>query len=158
AFPTDLTDADSLVKLVEDATAALGDITILVNNAGIPDAKYATKMSVELIDQVLDVNVRAPFILSREVAKRLIEKKIPGRIVNMSSMGAYNYAGGAPATLYSTTKAAVSRMTEVLAVEWVKYNINVNAIVPGAFSSEMMDGMIARIGDISQKFNRQRLG
>lgn len=158
AFPTDMTDADALARLVEDATAAFGDVTILVNNAGIPDAKFATKMSVELIDQVLDVNVRAPFILCREVAKRLIEKEKTGRIVNISSMGAYNYGGNAPATLYSTTKAAVTRMTEVLAVEWAKYKINVNAIAPGAYSSEMMDGMIARIGDISHHFPRKRLG
>ena len=159
AVPTDLTDADALVTLVETAQAHFGaPVQILVNNAGIPDAKYAAKMSVELIDSLLDLNVRAPFILSREVAKRLIEAGLPGRIVNLSSMGAYSYAGNAPATLYSTTQAAVTRMTEVLAVEWAKFNINVNAIAPGAFSSEMMDGMIARIGDISGKFPRQRLG
>jgi NAD(P)-dependent dehydrogenase (short-subunit alcohol dehydrogenase family) len=49
-------------------------------------------------------------------------------------------------------------MTETLAVEWARYHINVNAIAPGAFSSEMMDGMLARMGDITKGFPRQRLG
>ena len=49
-------------------------------------------------------------------------------------------------------------MTEVLAVEWSKFNINVNCIAPGAFSSEMMDGMLTRMGDITQHFPRQRMG
>ena len=50
------------------------------------------------------------------------------------------------------------RLTETLAVEWAKFNINVNAIAPGAFNSEMMDGMLKRIGDITQSFRRKRLG
>jgi NAD(P)-dependent dehydrogenase (short-subunit alcohol dehydrogenase family) len=49
-------------------------------------------------------------------------------------------------------------MTEALAVEWARYNINVNAIAPGAFASEMMDGMLQRVGDITQAFPRKRLG
>jgi NAD(P)-dependent dehydrogenase (short-subunit alcohol dehydrogenase family) len=53
---------------------------------------------------------------------------------------------------------AVVRMTEALAVEWARYHINVNAIAPGAFSSEMMDGMLARMGDITKNFPRPRLG
>src|SRR5215469_12144213 len=65
----DVTDADALKDAVGRAEAELGLVTILVNNAGIPDAQRATKMSVELIDRVLDINVRAPFILSCEVAR-----------------------------------------------------------------------------------------
>jgi len=60
--------------------------------------------------------------------------------------------------LYSITKAAVNRMTEALAVEWARYGINVNAIAPGAFSTEMMDGMIERIGDFTPSLPRKRLG
>jgi NAD(P)-dependent dehydrogenase (short-subunit alcohol dehydrogenase family) len=72
-------------------------------------------------------------------------------------MGAFNYGGGA-AALYSVTKAAVNRMTEALAVEWAGFGINVNAIAPGAFRSEMMDGMLERLGDITAHFPRKRLG
>lgn len=158
AFPADLSDGDALAALVDAVAAEFGTVTILVNNAGIPDARFATKMPLDLIDKVIAVNLKAPFILSREIAKRLIEDGKPGRIVNLSSIAAYSYDGKAASTLYSVTKAAVSRMTEVLAVEWVKYNINVNAVAPGAFRSEMMDGMIARIGDPSERLNRKRLG
>ncbi|MBB4375130.1 NAD(P)-dependent dehydrogenase (short-subunit alcohol dehydrogenase family) [Bradyrhizobium sp. cir1] len=153
----DVTDADQLTRIVADAERQLGPITILVNNAGVPDAQRATKMSIDLIDRVLDTNVRAPYVLSCEVARRLIAAKRPGRIVNIASSSAYFY-GGNGAALYSISKAAVVRMTEALAVEWAKFNINVNAIAPGAFSSEMIEGMLQRVGDITQGFPRPRIG
>jgi NAD(P)-dependent dehydrogenase (short-subunit alcohol dehydrogenase family) len=114
-------------------------------------------MSLELIDRVMDVNLRGPFVLSCEVARRLIAAKKPGRMVNIASIAAFQYSGGG-AALYSVTKAGVIRMTEALAVEWAPFNINVNAIAPGAFSSEMMDGMLARVGDITKGFPRARIG
>jgi len=153
----DVTDTDQLLGLFERAEAALGPVDILVNNAGIPDAQRATKMSVELIDAVLGTNLRAPWILATEFAKRRLEAKLPGRIINIASMSAYSYRGEG-AALYSVSKAAVVRMTEALAVEWSKFHINVNAIAPGAFASEMMDGMLERMGDISQHMPRKRLG
>ena len=153
----DATDANQLVAAVSKAEEALGTVTILVNNAGIPDAQRAHKMDIELIDRVLDINVRAPFVLSCEVARRLIAAEKPGRIVNIASSAAYNYSGNG-AALYSVSKAAVVRITEMLAVEWSRNNINVNAIAPGAFESEMMDGMLERMGDIAQYFPRKRIG
>jgi NAD(P)-dependent dehydrogenase (short-subunit alcohol dehydrogenase family) len=153
----DATDAGQLIAAVAKAEAELGVVTILINNAGIPDAQRAHKMSLELIDQVLDVNVRAPFILSCEVARRLMAADKPGRIVNIASAAAFSYTGGG-AALYSVSKAAVARIAETLAVEWSRNHINVNAIAPGAFASEMMDGMLSRVGDITQHFPRQRLG
>jgi NAD(P)-dependent dehydrogenase (short-subunit alcohol dehydrogenase family) len=157
AVALDVTDAEQITSAIERVTAEVGPIDILVNNAGIPDANYATKLPLELVDQVLDTNVRAPFLLSREVAARMIKDKRGGRIVNISSMGAFNYSGTG-AALYSVTKAAVNRMTEALAVEWAAFGINVNAIAPGAFRSEMMDGMLQRMGDFSGQFSRKRLG
>jgi NAD(P)-dependent dehydrogenase (short-subunit alcohol dehydrogenase family) len=157
AIEMDATDADQLIAAVEKAEKALGLVTILVNNAGIPDAQRAHKMSTELIDRVLDINVRAPWILSCEVARRLLAAEKPGRIVNIASSAAYSY-GGNGAALYSVSKAAVVRLTETLAVEWSRNHINVNAIAPGAFASEMMDGMMARIGDFSQTTPRKRIG
>ena len=157
ALELDVTDADQLLAVVGKAEAALGPVTILVNNAGIPDAQRAVKMSVDLIDRVIGVNLRAPYILSCEVARRLMAAKTPGRIVNIASVAAFEYSGNG-AALYSITKSAVVRMTEALAVEWASARINVNAIAPGAFSSEMMDGMLSRVGDISQRFPRKRIG
>jgi len=141
----DATDTDSLFAAVDAGEAAFGTIDILVNNAGIPDAQRAHKMSVELVDRVLGINVRAPWLLSCEVAKRLIAAKKRGNIVNISSAAHYSYRGGG-AALYAVSKTAVVRMTETLAVEWAFAGINVNAIAPGMFVSEMTDGMFERIG------------
>jgi NAD(P)-dependent dehydrogenase (short-subunit alcohol dehydrogenase family) len=77
--------------------------------------------------------------------------------VNVSSMGVYHYRGEG-ASLYSTTKAAMERMTETLAVEWAPFHINVNAVAPGAFDTEMLRDMIQRHGEVSSGFPRQRLG
>ena len=156
-IPLDMTDTDSILGSVKQAEAELGPVTILVNNAGIPDAQRAHKMSIELIDAVFDTNLRGPFVLSCEVARRLIELERPGRMINISSIGAFNY-GGHGAALYSITKAGIIRMTETLAVEWARNHINVNCIAPGAVSSEMMDGMVERMGDISKGFPRKRIG
>jgi NAD(P)-dependent dehydrogenase (short-subunit alcohol dehydrogenase family) len=154
----DVADVGSIQGAVHQAQSALGLVSILVNNAGIPDAQLATKMSLELIDSVINVNLRGPFVLSCEVARRLLQEKRPGRMVNISSMAAFQYAAPG-ASLYSTTKAAVARMTETLAVEWASAHINVNCIAPGSFDSEMMDGMRQRVGDaFIQRFPRRRLG
>ncbi|MEJ6592619.1 MAG: SDR family NAD(P)-dependent oxidoreductase [SAR86 cluster bacterium] len=159
AFPVrlDMTDSESIVAAVSAAEAALGTITILVNNAGIPDAQRAHKMSNQLIDDVFDTNLRGPYIMSCEIARRLIASGKSGRMVNISSVAAFHYSGGG-AALYSITKAGIARMTEALAVEWARFNINVNCIAPGAFSSEMLDGMLERMGDISEHFPRKRIG
>ena len=153
----DMQDPAQIVAAVEQAERALGLVTILINNAGIPDAQHATKQSLELINRVFDTNLRGPYILACEVARRLIAAKSPGRMVNISSMGAFRYQGGGGAALYSITKAGIVRMTEALSAEWAGYRINVNCIAPGAFSSEMMDGMLSRIGDISKGFPRRRI-
>ena len=152
----DMQSNDSIMNCVEKAESSLGTIDILVNNAGIPDAQRAHKMSLDLIDSVFDTNLRGPYVLSCEIARRLIAADKPGRMVNISSVGGFSY-GGNGAALYSITKSAIVRMTECLAVEWARYNINVNAIAPGAFASEMMDGMLERMGDIAQHFPRKRI-
>jgi NAD(P)-dependent dehydrogenase (short-subunit alcohol dehydrogenase family) len=155
--PVDMTSRESIRAAVKSAEASLGLITILVNNAGIPDAQRIVRMSDELVDNVFDTNLVGPWVLSTEVAKRLIDEKQPGRMVNISSSAAFNTTAQSAAALYSTTKMGIVRMTESMAVEWSRFNINVNCIAPGAFSSEMMDGMLERIGDISQAFPRKRI-
>ncbi len=155
-IPMDATDADQLFAAVDTLEKAYGTVDILINNAGIPDAQRAHKMEVELIDRVLGVNLRAPYILSCEFARRLIAVKKPGRIVNISSVAHYSYSGNG-AALYAITKTAVARMTEALSLEWAKYGINVNAICPGMFKTEMLDGMLERVGDLSQHVVRQRI-
>jgi NAD(P)-dependent dehydrogenase (short-subunit alcohol dehydrogenase family) len=157
AITMDMTNREQVRDCVREAEEKLGLVTILVNNAGIPDAQRAVKLADELFDRVMDTNLEGPWILSCEVARRLIAEKQPGRIVNIASIAAFNTGPDSAAALYATTKAAVVRMSEALAVEWARFHINVNAIAPGAFSSEMMTGMLERVGDISVHFPRKRI-
>jgi NAD(P)-dependent dehydrogenase (short-subunit alcohol dehydrogenase family) len=156
-FEIDVSDQAQCLALAKKVEAALGPVSILVNNAGIPDAQRAHKLPLDLFNRVMAINVHAPWLLSTSLAARRIGDGKPLRIVNIASMAAYEYAGQG-AALYSMTKASVVRMTEVLAVEWARYPINVNGIAPGAFASEMMDGMLERMGDITSHFRRKRLG
>lgn len=158
AVPLDVADPAAIESAVTTVEDGLGLPTILVNNAGVPDGRSARKMDLELIDHLLDVNLRAPYLMSIALGRRWIEDGTRGRIVNVSSMAAFHTAGAAGVSLYSTTKAALNRMTEALAVEWARNHINVNAIAPGLFASEMMDGMIARVGDLSPTLTRGRMG
>lgn len=142
--PTDMSDMAQVEALTATVEDQLGLPTILVNNAGIADGQLATKLDVAFIEQLIAVNLTGPFLLAREVAKRLIKTKTPGRIVNIASIAAYNYDGNG-AALYATSKGAIARMTETLAVEWAKFPINVNAIAPGIVKSEMTDFMAQRM-------------
>jgi NAD(P)-dependent dehydrogenase (short-subunit alcohol dehydrogenase family) len=147
----DVAEVESLAGAVDAVEGGLGPVDILVNNAGIPDAKRAHRMPLEVVDAVIATNIRAPWQLSAEVARRSIAAERPCRIVNISSMGAHDYRHDGAAGLYSVSKAAIERMTEVHAVEWAKYGINVNAIAPGAFLTEMMEGMIGRLKTTEQE-------
>lgn len=156
-FALDVSDIESFPAIVDQIEQKLGSISILVNNAGVPDAQYATAMSIEKINQVVDTNFRGSFALSAEVGRRMIAGKTAGKVVNIASMTAYEYHGEA-ASLYAMTKSAVVRMTEVLAVEWAKFNINVNGIAPGLFASEMTTGMLERMSDaMIEQFPRKRI-
>jgi NAD(P)-dependent dehydrogenase (short-subunit alcohol dehydrogenase family) len=141
-----------------DRVEQLGPLSLLVNNAGITDATFAVRMDLDLVDRLLDTNVRAPFLLSCKLARRLLARKAEGRIVNVSGIGAFSYSSTSAASLYSTSKAAVARMTEVLAIEWARVGINVNAIASGLIHSEMTAGMLARVGDLAQQTPRRRIG
>lgn len=154
----DLTAPESFADVVTRIEADLGPVDVLINNAGINDANRPQRLTLDTISRVIATNLEGPFALTCEVAKRLIERKQPGRIVNMSSINAFSYSHTTASPVYSITKAAVVRMTEVLAIEWAKYDINVNAIAPGLFMTEMTAGMIDRVGDPSKSFPRKRIG
>ncbi len=154
--PLDVTDTEALFASVEKVEQELGPIQILVNNAGKPDAQLALKMDPKFVDEMVATNLTSLFHLASEVTRRLIEAELPGRIVNIASGAAFS--AGVGTSWYAITKSAVVRMTEMLALEFARYDVNVNCIAPGAFESEMMDGMLERMGDITQGFPRKRLG
>lgn len=155
----DLADASAIPQLFDAAEEKFGLVDILVNNAAVADGNFATELSLAMIDRVIDVDFRAPFLCSVEAARRLMSAELPGRIINISSVGAFHYAPRSAAALYCAAKAGIIRMTETLAIEWARFGINVNAIAPGMFESEMTEGYIARIGDrVRSSFPRQRFG
>jgi len=145
AVPLDVAETDAFPKILDSIEAHLGPVNILVNNAGIADGQRALDLPMADLDRVWNVNVRGPWALTCEVARRLVAAKAPGRVINISSIAAYGYEGRAiPATFYSVSKAAVVRMTEVLAMEWAKHRINVNAIAPGMFETELTAAHLER--------------
>ncbi len=155
AFAFDMNDVEGFASLLDGIEKTLGTVTTLVNNAGITDGRRAVNMTADLADAVLDTNLRGPFMLACELAKRLIAAERPGRIVNVSSIGAFTCSKPGQ-SIYSVSKAGVVRMTEVLAVEWAPHFINVNAIAPGTFRSEIIDAYIAKVGDYSNRLPRKR--
>ena len=154
--PLDVTDTDALFASVDQVEKELGPVQILVNNAGKPDAQLALNMDPAFVDEMVATNLTSLFHLASEVTRRLKEAELPGRIVNIASGAAFS--SGVGSSWYAITKSAVVRMTEMLALEFARYNVNVNCIAPGAFESEMMDGMLERMGDITAGFPRKRLG
>ena len=154
--PLDVTDTDALFASVDQVEKELGPVQILVNNAGKPDAQLALNMDPAFVDEMVATNLTSLFHLASEVTRRLKEAALPGRIVNIASGAAFS--AGVGTSWYAITKSAVVRMTEMLALEFARYDVNVNCIAPGAFESEMMDGMLERMGDITAGFPRKRLG
>ena len=131
-------------RAIETARAKLGDVDILINNAGVSPTGRAENFKRELWDNAIAVNLTAPMLLSQRVARRLIETKKPGRIINMVSI----YAGVASSvyrlSAYCATKAGLANLTRQLAVEWAPHNILVNAIAPGWIPTEATEGGIAK--------------
>jgi NAD(P)-dependent dehydrogenase (short-subunit alcohol dehydrogenase family) len=137
-------DLDKTIALSREK---LGDIDILVNNAGVSPTGRAENFKRELWDNAIAVNLTAPMLLSQRVARRLIETRKPGRIINMVSI----YAGVASSvyrlSAYCATKAGLANLTRQLAVEWAQHNILVNAIAPGWIPTEATEGGMSKAGN-----------
>lgn len=155
----DVADIDAMTAAVARVERELGPVRILVNNAGIGIGRPTTELRPDEIDLLLNVNLRAPLFLSREVASRLMALKLSGRIVNISSIGAFVHTGITPSQVYSITKAAVTRMTEVHALEWATHGINVNAIAPGYFRTQIVENMDQeKVAAVTAGMRRGRIG
>jgi NAD(P)-dependent dehydrogenase (short-subunit alcohol dehydrogenase family) len=137
AVSLDVTDAERIPKALDEVEAALGPIDILVNNAGMSVQGFATELKADDFDRVMSTNVRGPFLLATEVARRMIARKAEGRIINIASIGSIRVLPGL--TAYCTSKAALAMMTQSLAREWARYGIAVNALCPGYIETELND-------------------
>jgi len=136
----DVTDPDSVADGVEQAEAQAGPIDILVNNSGVSTTQRLVDVRPEDFDFVFDTNTRGAFFVAQAVARRMIaraknEPDRAARIINIASMAGLKVL--AQIGVYCMSKAAVVHMTRAMALEWARYNINVNAICPGYISTEM---------------------
>ncbi len=128
----DISKPEEINAMVDKAINEVGGINILVNNAGlpavpVPDAFEIKGEYIEAWDRVFEVNVRAAFLCSQRVGQWMTTHG-GGRIVNVASQT--GIAGVPHVNAYGPSKAAVINMTRSLAVEWAKYNINVNCVAP----------------------------
>jgi len=128
AVPTDLTDAAAIDQLAAETLKAFGRIDILVNNAARSFLRGLLELREDGWDKVFNTNVKAVWLLSRAVARTMIEQK-SGRIINITTVGAEKAELGMAA--YGTSKAALKMLTRCMAREWAAFGIQVNAVGPG---------------------------
>ena len=128
AVTTDLTVNEQLENLVAATIQEFGRIDILVNNAARSFLRSLLDLREDGWDKVFDTNVKAAWLLSRAVARKMIEQK-SGRIINITTVGAEKAEMGMAA--YGCSKAALKMLTRCMAREWAPYGINVNAVGPG---------------------------
>lgn len=130
----DVTREAEMVSLVQWATAQLGSVDILINNAGINIRNPTTEMSLEDWQQVIDINLTGPFLCSKAVIPGMRERGW-GRIIHMSSMlGLIGLAGRPP---YAASKGGLILLAKTQALELAATGVTVNAICPGPFATEM---------------------
>ncbi|MGM1051997.1 MAG: 2-dehydro-3-deoxy-D-gluconate 5-dehydrogenase KduD [Pseudomonadota bacterium] len=125
---------DAPADIVSRALASTERLDILVNNAGTIRRAPALAFSEADWDPVIDVNLKAAFFLSQAVARHLVARKAPGRIVNVASV--LSFQGGVRVPSYTASKSGLLGLTRLLANEWAPYGITVNAIAPGYMATD----------------------
>ncbi len=127
-------DEESVANMLAKSVAVLGEIDILVNSAGINRRGPCVDLAVEDFDATLNVNLKGTFLCCRAVGPAMIARG-SGKVINIASLlGTVALENRIP---YASSKGAVIQLTKVLAVEWAKYHINVNAIGPGYFATDL---------------------
>lgn len=136
AVETDVSQESDCEALLAACLERFGQCDILLNNAGIIARGSILDVSTEDFDRVLAVNLRGAFLLSRAVANHMVERGIQGAIINMSSTNAVVTIPDQLA--YATSKGGVAQLTKAMAMELAAHDIRVNAIGPGAISTDIL--------------------
>jgi NAD(P)-dependent dehydrogenase (short-subunit alcohol dehydrogenase family) len=135
-WPCDITVPAQCGALVDGCLARFGRIDILVNNAGASNVVPAEKETPEMFQELLDVNLVAPFRLVHLVAPSMLERG-SGSIINVASILGLVGLGRMPAAGYAASKGGLVNLTRELAAQWARRGIRVNALAPGWFPTEM---------------------
>jgi len=147
-FACNLSSADAIQNFVADVEKAFDRIDILVNNAGITRDNLMMRMTDEAWEEVMTVNLEAPFRLMRAVSKKMIRNRW-GRIINISSV--VGVVGNAGQTNYAATKSGLLGLSKSAALELASRNITVNCVAPGFIESPMSDKIPEAMKESLQK-------
>ena len=152
-FVTDITDSDKVSAMIKKTVFKFGRIDILVNNAGSKpgeDRVLAVDLDEKEWDRVIKVNAKGTFLCSQAVARHFIERKIQGKIINISSVVGKEamplYAA------YSASKFAIIGFTQALALELALYQINVNAVCPSLVDTERVTQLVNALTENNEPF------
>ncbi len=138
AYAADLSDRKELHAFIKKVNEENSVIDILVNNAGTIMRKPAAEHPDEFWDTVLSINLDAPFILAREIGKKMIERK-SGKIIFTCSL--LSFQGGINVPSYAASKGALTSLIQALANEWASKGINVNGIAPGYINTDNTEAL-----------------
>jgi 2-deoxy-D-gluconate 3-dehydrogenase len=153
----DLADRDELDRMADDAESA-GAIDILVNNGGSIARAAAVDVPPSEWDRVLRTNLDATWLLSQRFGRAMVERR-SGKIINVASL--LSFSGGVRVPAYTASKHAVAGLTKALANEWAQYDVQVNAIAPGYFTTDNTRGLrddATRFAEISARIPATRWG
>ncbi len=138
AYQADFSNRDNLYQFIKNITSEFPVIDILVNNAGMILRNPAAEHSDDYWDKVLNTNLDAPFILAREIGKRMIERG-SGKIIFTASL--LTFQGGINVPGYAASKGAIGSLVKALANEWAGKGVNVNAIAPGYIATDNTEAL-----------------
>ena len=157
----DASRPEDIARVADETMQRLGQVDVLVNNAGASWGAPAETHPLEAWDKVMNLNVRSMFLMSQAVARLSMIPRRAGRIINVASIA--GLAGNPPDMMtiaYNTSKGAVVNFTRALAGEWGRHGITVNALAPGFFPSRMTRGFLEQIGadKLAAKAPLRRIG
>ncbi|WP_230531267.1 2-dehydro-3-deoxy-D-gluconate 5-dehydrogenase KduD [Microvirga roseola] len=155
----DLSSLDPIEGIVAEAAAVSGRVDILVNNAGIIRRADAIDFTEKDWDDVMNVNLKSTFFLSRAVARNMLADGGGGKIINIASL--LSFQGGVRIPSYTASKSGLAGLTRLLACEWAAKGINVNAIAPGYFATNNTEALRndpKRSGEILSRIPAGRWG
>jgi 2-deoxy-D-gluconate 3-dehydrogenase len=135
----DVSVMEEVNRVMEQVDEIFGRVDILVNNAGIQRRSPAEEFSEADWDDVIDINLKSVFLLSREAGKRMIGQG-RGKIINIASL--LSFQGGITVPAYAASKGGVAQLTKALANEWAGRGVNVNAIAPGYMDTDLTEALL----------------
>jgi 2-dehydro-3-deoxy-D-gluconate 5-dehydrogenase len=140
ALQVDLAKRFDPAAIVDEVVSRLGPVDILVNNAGIIRRADLLDYCEADWDSVIDVNLKAAFLLSQAVARHMIQKNCAGRIINVASM--LTFQGGVRVPAYTASKHGIAGLTKAMANELAPHGITVNAIAPGYMATDNTQALL----------------